>query len=476
MLGVGCSLVNQHLANYMIWDAIRALDYLQTREEIDFNRVAAFGNSGGGMQSAYLMALEERLFCAVASCYFTTLPQMLSSSGPQDAEQHFFCQSSEGFQLADFLISFAPKPVLIGAARQDYFPFSGTEEIYQDAKKAYQIEGQTSSIELSAHDHRHGLHPPLLTACCKWLTEQLTDHAYQEFPPESLPRLDVNSAQCTLAGQTMLLPGAKSVYDMNLEVEAELERQREQHWQTHTRESNLETIRKLARISPYNEITTPHIEQRGSAFLWGYRLTRFDFQVEPGITLNLLWCEANSPAQGVTIYLHPQGISEELQRGSRVHRLLSSGHSVLILEPRGTGSNEDLSLVWKHRELGPEAQGATLAYLTGRTYTGMQTDDVQALLKAIAAGLLPVEIEKESLFTLEAYHELTIPALHAAALHAERFNKVILHEGLDSWSCLLSHPVPGTAHTHTVQRALTVYDLPDLKQILGEKLIEQAEY
>lgn len=51
-------------ARYMIWDGIRAVDYLLTRREVDPARIGITGRSGGGTQSAYIAAMDERIYAA----------------------------------------------------------------------------------------------------------------------------------------------------------------------------------------------------------------------------------------------------------------------------------------------------------------------------------------------------------------------------------------------------------------------------
>src|SRR5690554_4965036 len=74
-------------ANFFIWDGIRAVDYLMTREEVDPQRIGITGRSGGGTQTAYIAAMDERIHAAAPECYITTFDKLLKSKGPQDAEQ-----------------------------------------------------------------------------------------------------------------------------------------------------------------------------------------------------------------------------------------------------------------------------------------------------------------------------------------------------------------------------------------------------
>ena len=51
-------------AKYMIWDGIRAVDYLLTRKEVDPERIGITGRSGGGTQSSHIAAFDDRIKAA----------------------------------------------------------------------------------------------------------------------------------------------------------------------------------------------------------------------------------------------------------------------------------------------------------------------------------------------------------------------------------------------------------------------------
>ena len=53
----------------MIWDGIRAVDYLLSREEVDPARIGITGRSGGGTQSAYIAAFDDRILAVVVYRY-----------------------------------------------------------------------------------------------------------------------------------------------------------------------------------------------------------------------------------------------------------------------------------------------------------------------------------------------------------------------------------------------------------------------
>ena len=55
-------------AGVEVWNAMRAIDYLETREEVDQTRIGITGISGGGAISWYTAAADERIAVAVPVC------------------------------------------------------------------------------------------------------------------------------------------------------------------------------------------------------------------------------------------------------------------------------------------------------------------------------------------------------------------------------------------------------------------------
>ncbi len=69
-------LIGDDLARYMVNDAMRGVDYLSGRKDVDAGRIGAFGCSGGGTQTAYLAALDERIKVAASAGYITSFEEV----------------------------------------------------------------------------------------------------------------------------------------------------------------------------------------------------------------------------------------------------------------------------------------------------------------------------------------------------------------------------------------------------------------
>lgn len=53
---------------YFVWDGIRGVDYLLSRKEVDPGRIGIYGCSGGGTQTTFIAAMDDRIKVAVPGC------------------------------------------------------------------------------------------------------------------------------------------------------------------------------------------------------------------------------------------------------------------------------------------------------------------------------------------------------------------------------------------------------------------------
>ena len=169
MMGIQCLLTGTNFARYEVWDSIRGVDYLLERGDVDPKRIAVAGNSGGGTQSAYLAVFEPRLAAAAPSCYITSWEKLWAGPGPQDAEQDFAGFLRDGFDFADFLIAFAPRPIQMSTAIRDFFPIDGARATYAEAKRIFEAMGAGDSTEYYEYDDQHKWSKPRQKATYRWL-------------------------------------------------------------------------------------------------------------------------------------------------------------------------------------------------------------------------------------------------------------------------------------------------------------------
>ncbi len=221
MAGLQCLLAGHSIARYLVWDGIRAFDYLTTRPEVDAKRIGVAGNSGGGTQAAYLAVFEPRLAAAVSSCYITRWKELWDGPGPQDAEQTWPGYLSSQLDFVDFIKAFAPKPFLISSAIRDYFPFAGARATFEAAAEHYRRIDAPGRVEMAEHDGPHGWSKPLREAAVRFFDKHLrgVEEPYEEpeIETEPEPRL-----WATPTGYLATSFGSETVFTLNRAVVAEI--------------------------------------------------------------------------------------------------------------------------------------------------------------------------------------------------------------------------------------------------------------
>ena len=464
MVGMGCILLGQNTARFEIWDGMRVIDYLQSRPEIDPKRIGCTGCSGGGTQTSYIMALDDRISAAAPSCYITSMSKLLNTIGPQDSEQHFFGQMAFGMDHADWIMMRAPSPVLILAATKDFFDISGGWDSFRYAKRLYTRQGFAERVELLEADTEHGYGILQHEGAARWMSRWLLgkDRPITQ-PPIAL--LTQKEYQCTPDGKVMSLPGARSVYDLNEDYENTLAQPRKAKWAAGDRTGMLEQVRQLAGVRKLADLPKPKVESLGTVARKGYSIEKLLIEPEEGVALPaLFFLPEKTKPDGVVLYIHQQGKAADAGPGGPIERLVLAGQSVLAVDLRGMGQTQAATSIQGYSA---EYQDAYIAYLLGRSYVGMRAEDILICARYAserAAG------GRQGIVRLMAVGNAGIAALHAAALEPTCFQSVSVTGMLASWSTVIHERINRGLVTHLVHGALTCYDLPDLAAFVGDKL------
>lgn len=134
--------LGQSLTAMWTWDLIRLVDYIFGREDCDTGRIACAGLSGGGKQTLWLSAMDERIKCAVISGYFYGYKDSLLKLSDNCA-CNYVPHLWEYVDICDLGAMIAPRPLLIETGDSD--PLNGerglanvTEQV-DITRKAYAL-------------------------------------------------------------------------------------------------------------------------------------------------------------------------------------------------------------------------------------------------------------------------------------------------------------------------------------------------
>ncbi len=487
MIGLGSALVGGNTAGFRVWDGMRVIDYLQSRPDIIADKIGCTGNSGGGTETAYLMALDERIVAAAPGCYLTTFRRLIDGKGPQDGEQNIAGQIAFGMDEADYCIMRAPQSTLICAGTRDAtFDFRGTWEVFLDAKRFYSRLGRPDAIDLAAPDAPHGFTIQLREAVASFMHRWLLgkDKVIREVEklPDTITDIELKALsegdwtaeqlRCTPLGQVMLLEGERSVFEINGEIATQLKTPRTATWQSLDLAGKRQLIRSTINAQPLDPQTALNVVTVGKLTRGEITIHKLALTLPSGVKLPGLAFVPSKPTGVTTLYLHGASMSADAAPGGPIEALVQQGHIVLSAELRGIGETETGhdKVEFGRGRFGRDNLEIFVAYLIGKSFVGMRTEDVQAWTRALQTfaptGTKPTELH------LVAHGEAAIPALHAAALDSDAYRSVALYGMLPSWEAIVRATETYDQWVNVVHGALKHYDLPDLLPLVGDEKIK----
>jgi cephalosporin-C deacetylase-like acetyl esterase len=461
MVTVGSIPLGMNVAGYRIWDGIRGIDYLCSRDDIDPERIGCTGNSGGGTLTSYIMALDKRVLCAAPSCYITSLKNLITIDGPHDGEQNIAGALAFGMDHADFLLMRAPRPTLICCATRDFFPIAGVWDSYRVAKRAYTKLGFEERVNLAEADEEHGYTPLLRQAMVRWMLRWLKgiDEPVVEGEFDVLTDAEV---QVTPQGQVLLLEGARSLFDINADIDAQLAEARK----AAPKDGLIAQVRDVTGIRTLEELPEPEVIATYESKEDGYTVRHVVLTPEFEIQLPaIVYLPEASNGEAMLAVANGKADLD----ADALAQLARSGYVVVAADLRGLG---ETTSNWTHGEgwdnaFGPGYKATSLAYLLDRSILSMRAEDVLVCAR-FAATYENSGVARK--VVLSAQDVAGPPALHAAALEPDLFSNVRLERALQSWSSVVRTPETKRQYENVVHGVLRVYDLPDLVESLGDKI------
>ena len=461
--GNQCFLAGVSPARYFVWDAIRAVDFLASRPEVDASRIGVTGFSGGGTITSYVGAMDPRVRAAVPSAWSTASRRQVDIRGAADAETEFVGGLVRGITFEDLIAVRAPRPTLLVATTRDqYLPIQGVYEALEELRPIYEQLGAPGSLHYSEDDARHAFtktnNEAIYAFFQHWL-ELPGDATEAEVAVPTAAELQV-----TPTGQLATSFDARFVFDANL----------------------TDVRRFMGRLAAAREASTDHLSRvvKKAAELSGYSKPTAEvsgtFQgryQRDGYSVGLHAIEGNgeylipllvfSPvAPGkypAIVYVDPEGKAASAAPGGKIEQLVRAGHVVVAADVLGVGETKNTAT----RAMADDYT----AVLMGKSVVGVHAVDI--VLAARFARSLPL-VDQARVGVL-AFRDLCPAALHAAAFD-HSLDAVALVEPYLSYRAiamnrhyrigLIKHNGRGhpyeTDFMSCVAGALTEYDLPDL--------------
>ena len=165
----------QVLWGMMVFDSLRAVDYLLTRDDVDPKRVATLGLSMGSTMAWWVAALDERVKVCVDLCCLTDFHALLESDGLDGHGIYYYVPNLlKHFTTAQINALISPRPHLALAGNLDALtPVKGLDRVDAELKRAYAADGAPAAWKLFRQDVGHTETPEMRAEIVKWLAKWL---------------------------------------------------------------------------------------------------------------------------------------------------------------------------------------------------------------------------------------------------------------------------------------------------------------
>jgi hypothetical protein len=161
----------QVLWGMIVFDDLRALDYLAVRPEVDATRIGAFGLSMGSTRAWWLAALDPRIKLCIDLCCLTDFDELLRIKHLKGHGIYYYVpRLLKNFKTADINELIVPRRRLSLNGRQDLLtPPAGVEKVRNHVVPLYRQHGQEADCRIELFDCGHEETPAMRSLVRDWL-------------------------------------------------------------------------------------------------------------------------------------------------------------------------------------------------------------------------------------------------------------------------------------------------------------------
>ncbi len=157
-----------------VWNAMRALDYLETRPDVDADKMGVTGLSGGGVISWCLGAADERVKCVVPVCQSGSIESVVVDRATDGHCDCAFWINYYRWCWPDIGALIAPRAFLMASGSEDILwrPI-GYRDVAHRIRHQYAALNASSKFDLVEDLTPHGYTPKLRRAIFRWFNTHL---------------------------------------------------------------------------------------------------------------------------------------------------------------------------------------------------------------------------------------------------------------------------------------------------------------
>ncbi len=407
------------LAGLQVYENMRAVDYLLTRPEVDGKKIAITGASGGGNQTMYAGAWDERFGAVVPVCSVGNYQAYLGTAC-------CMCEVVPGAlrftEEGGVLGLTAPRGLMVINVTKDGVQFSIPEakKSLAFAAGVYKVHDKPGSVRHTTFDWHHDYSQAMREALYGWLDKNLKGEGDgSPIPDPPMKTEDPQTLRCfpgdTRPADWMTIPKFAAAEGKRLLAARQLSKDAKE-WQVESAKARKTLIKKV--LGGFPKASDMQIK---TDLVKTYR-----FKPEPGITLTA------TVRLGSMARRSPLAILLDLDGGKKAAEspmakaFQNDGWSVLTVDLRTTGA-----LAWPGDKIGgaPDHNTAQWGLWIGRPLLGQWTLDVKGLVQAFQ---LDDDMLRTDRIAVVGYGPAGIVALTAAATDS-RITHVVAIDSLASY-------------------------------------------
>ena len=150
-------LFGQTMLGWRVYDVMRAIDWIETRKELDARRVGCMGISGGGEVTTFAAALEPRIRAAMISGYLNIFRDcIMSLAHCIDNYVPGILNWAEMYDVAGLI---APRPLFVESGMKDeIFPIEASKESFARVRKVYEVFDAVPLVQQEVFNDVHSFY------------------------------------------------------------------------------------------------------------------------------------------------------------------------------------------------------------------------------------------------------------------------------------------------------------------------------
>ncbi|WP_166670809.1 S9 family peptidase [Olivibacter sp. XZL3] len=397
---LGASLFNigTTLLGMQLTDNIRAVDLLCSLKEVDATRIGATGASGGGNQTMWLAAMDQRIKAAIPVVSVGTFQSYIFNS---NCVCELLPNGLVFTEEAAVLGLIAPRALNIFSANQDTNPSFVPREMLRSFKNAqliFEVMGAKDQITYRRFETGHGYWPEMRDAMLGWFDLQLKgigngqDRSGPRVAPvpalqlATYPNKEREAEVATTAtfckSEGIMLQGALKGRDGNASGRM------------------ADSLKNI--IGEREARTIARVDRLGKEDGWN----RMVLYTSSGQAIPFLWYPATGIHQAYRLFIHTGG-KDSIPRLD-IEQAKKKGENIILLDLWGTGEQASPVATKIDGQLPPFHTLSRSALWLGRTVIGEWEADLEGLNNWI-------QEQKPAHLAIQSYKETAIAALAFSA-------------------------------------------------------------